>query len=277
MEAHATSPRTFLVLATYRKLRAIFTIYLRECFAYPAASFIWVLADAQTALILPAVWLASSHATTIVGMAPSELITYYIGSMVLSQFITCHLMWDMAWDMREGEFSGHLLRPFSYFRMNLARNFAWRATKLVLFLPVGVLAYLVYRPVGMAPVHFSAEFFLAVLLGQMLSYVSAFCVAMTALWTTEFMSTFRMYYLPEMFLSGRLIPLSALPAWALGISTWTHFRYMNFFPVEMLLGKLSPAEVWHGLAIQMAWIVVFLLLGRVMFKHGVRQYTGAGN
>ena len=37
-----------------RKLVAIFRIYLRECLAYPAASMLWVLADAQTAMILPA-------------------------------------------------------------------------------------------------------------------------------------------------------------------------------------------------------------------------------
>jgi ABC-2 type transport system permease protein len=262
----------------FRKLRAIFGIYLKDCFAYPAASFLWVLADAQTAMILPAVWLATSGAGQLVaGMTRPQLISYYVASMVLSQFITCHLMWDIAWDIREGDFSSHLLRPINYFRLNLARNFAWRVAKLVLFVPMGVLVFLIYRGVGMTPFHISFAFVLSVLLAQMLSYVAAFCMSMTALWTTEFMSTLRLYYLPEMFLSGRLIPLSALPAWAMGVSRFTHFKYMIYFPTQMVMGKLSTGEVREGLAMQAAWIVFFWLLAQFIFARGTRQYSGFGN
>jgi len=261
-----------------RKLFALFSIYLKECFAYPAASFLWVLADAQTAMILPAVWLATTGPNQpIAGMTHPELITYYIGSMILSQFITCHLMWDIAWDIREGDFATHLLRPINYFRMNLARNFAWRVAKLVLFLPMGLLVWLIYRSVGMSGFQISFAFIISVVLAQMLSYVAAFCMAMTALWTTEFMSTLRLYYLPEMFLSGRLIPLSALPVWALGISRFTHFKYMIYFPTQMLMGKLTDVEVREGLLVQVAWIVFFILLGKLLFKRGTRQYSGFGN
>ena len=270
----ALSDRSFLPM---RKLRAIFGIYLKECFAYPAAVFIWVIADAQTTLILPAVWLATSgNSQMVAGMPRGDLITYYIASMVLSQFITCHLMWDMAWDIREGDFSAHLLRPVNYFKMNLARNFSWRVNKLVLFIPLLGFAILVYGRQGLSPMHFSWAFLAAVMLAQLLSYVAAFCVAMTALWTTEFMSTFRLYYLPEMFLSGRLIPLSALPLWALAFSKYTHFRYMNYFPVQVLMGKLGSSEVLQGLGLQVGWILVFLVLGQMLFKRGVRRYTGVG-
>lgn len=263
--------------SSLKKLAAIFRIYLRECFAYPAASFVWVLADAQTAMILPAVWLASAGSSaTVAGMDRHELITYYVASMVLSQFITCHLMWDIAWDIREGDFNAHLLRPLHYFKMNLARNLSWRVTKLVLFLPLALLAVAIYGHTGLAPVHFTPAFFLSVLLAHTLSYVAAFCMAMTALWTTEFMSTLRLYYLPEMFLSGRLIPLTAMPLWALAIARFTHFQYMNFFPVQVLLGKLSPSQVQQGIALQATWIVVFLFLGKWLFDRGTRQYAGAG-
>jgi len=261
-----------------RKLLAIFRIYLKECFAYPAASMLWVLADAQTAMILPAVWLATAGPGKMVaGMTRPDLISYYVGSMVLSQFITCHLMWDIAWDIREGDFSSHLLRPIHYFRLNLARNFSWRVAKLVLFLPIGLLVYLIYKPVGMSPFHLSGAFFASVIFAQFLSYVAAFCMAMTALWTTEFMSTLRLYYLPEMFLSGRLLPIAALPVWALTVSRFTHFRYMIWFPTQVLMGKLSNAEILEGLMVQVFWILVFLVLAKLVFIRGTRHYSGFGN
>lgn len=265
-------------VSSLKKLRAIFAIYLKECFAYPAASFLWVVADAQTAMILPAVWLATSGPGQLVaGMTRPELISYYIGSMILSQFITCHLMWDIAWDIREGDFSTHLLRPIHYFRMSLARNLAWRLAKLVLFLPMGVLIYLIYRSVGMTPLHITVPFILSVFLAQLLSYSAAFCMAMTTMWTTEFMSTLRLYYLPEMFLSGRMLPLSALPAWALVVGHFTHFRYMIFFPTQMLMGNLTNTEVREGLLMQVAWILFFMILAKILFDRGTKRYSGFGN
>jgi ABC-2 type transport system permease protein len=255
----------------------VLRIYLRECLAYPAATFIWMLADAQTAMILPAVWLAcAGDAGAVAGMSRPDLVTYYLASMVLTQFITCHLMWDIGWDIREGDFNAHLLRPMSYFRMNLARNLAWRWSKLLLFLPVAAIVFLIYSPVGTSPVHVTWPFVVSVLLAQTLSYVSGFCVAMTALWTTEFMSTFRLYYLPEMFLSGRLVPLSTLPVGVAALSTYTHFRYMNYFCVEILMGKLAPPQILSGILIQVAWIGGFTVLARVLFLAGTRRYVGAG-
>lgn len=256
---------------------AAYRIYLREVFSYPAASFIWVVVDVQSALILPAVWLAAAGPSGIIaGMDRSEIVTYYIASATLSSFITCHLMWDMAWDIKEGEFSAHLMRPLSYFWLNAGRNMAWRVAKLALFVPVALVFFLAYGSVGLAPMHFTFSFLLSVLLAHTLSYCAAFCLAMLVLWTTEYHSVLRLFYFPEWFLSGRLVPLTAMPA-AIGVvATFTHFRYTNYFSVEILLGRLSVLQIQQGFLVQVGWIVFFLLLGRVMFKAGVKRYSGVG-
>ena len=77
--------------------------------------------------------------------------------------------------------------------------------------------------------------------------------------------------------AGRILPLSALPVWAAGLSTYTHFRYMNYFPVQVLMGKLSGVEIQRGLILQVAWILVFMTLAKVIFNRGVRQYSGFGS
>lgn len=257
---------------------AIFIVYMKDNFAYPVASGLWVLADAQTAIILPAVWVAAAGPSgMIAGFDQSGIVTYYLVSMVLAQFITCHLMWDIGWDVREGVFSVQLVRPLDYFLTQTGRNFAWRMTKLILFVPLYAVVFLIYRSsVHVSHFHFSAAFFLSVLLAQQLSFVAAYCMAMVTLWTTEFESVLRSYYIPEFILSGRTVPLSALPLWVTGIATWTHFRYTNSFPTEMLLGRISGAAVWQGIGIQAGWIVVFLGLSRILFRYGTRNYSGVG-
>ncbi|HRI43239.1 MAG TPA: ABC-2 family transporter protein [Fimbriimonadaceae bacterium] len=260
-----------------KKLVAIFRVYVKECFAYPAASAIWVLADTQTALVLPAVWLASAGSSGLVGgLDRDQLITYYLCTMTLSQFVICHLMWDISWDMKEGFFSPQLLRPLGYFRMTLARNLSWRVAKLALFLPVLPVVWLAYGGIQGSALNFGWGFWVAVILAHFLSLLAAFALAMVALWTTEYMSILRLYYVPELFLSGRVLPLGTLPEWARSIADSLHFSYMIAFPTNVLLGRLDDSAIGRGIAIQLAWCVAFLILGRILFLKGVRVYSGPG-
>src|SRR5438105_4680561 len=129
----------------WRKFRAVFLIYWQETLAYKAATIIWVLADTQAALIMPAIWLAAYGGSgRIFGMDPGTLVTYYLTTLLLSQFIVCHLMWDIGFEIREGMFTGQLLRPFSIFWLNAARNTSWRVIKLFLFIPFVILFLLAY-------------------------------------------------------------------------------------------------------------------------------------
>lgn len=259
-------------------MAAVFQVYVKECFAYPAATIIWMLADAQAAIILPAVWIAASGpGGRIAGLSHQELVTYYLCSMTISQFVICHLLWDIAWDIREGQFSFQLARPLSIFWYSFARNGAWRFTKSVLFMPLLLIVALAYGGVQWGALHFDWRFWTALIGAHTLSFLAAYSIAMLALWTTEFESVFRLYYIPELFLSGRLVPLATLPQWAQNAASCLPFRYTVSFPVDTLTGKMSAEVFSASLGIQVGWIVAAALCASLLFRRGVRQYTGFGN
>lgn len=265
------------MIGGFRRLYAVFWVYLKECFAYPVASAIWVLGDVQTALILPAVWIAAAGpGGKVAGMTQPELVAYYLVTMTIAQFVICHLLWDIAWDIREGAFSSQIVRPIPFFPMNAARNLSWRVAKLILFTPLLGLIVFAYGGVRTTSLQFTAEFWAALILAHTLSFIAAYAVSMITFWTTEFMSVFRLYYFPEMFLSGRLLPLDALPPWVKTVSEFTHFPYMVAFPANVLLGRVPSDQIGRGLVMQVVWCVVFYGLGRVLFARGTRQYTGVG-
>ncbi len=255
------------------KLASLFRLYFADVFAYKAASVIWVLADLQAALMMPIVWRAVGG---LQGYSKGEVTTYYVVAMTLSQFVTCHLLWDIAFDIREGAFTAFQVRPFSHRAASFVRNIAWRCGKLILFIPLLLLLLPLYGLPSLHGLHPGGFFVLTVVLGQTVAFLSAYCMAMVTLWTTEFVSLFQLYYFPELLLSGRVVPLSALPEWARRLADWTHFRYTVSFPTETLLGKLSPSAVMQGLAAQAAWCVVFWWLGNVLYARGVRHYSGFG-
>jgi ABC-2 type transport system permease protein len=256
---------------------SVFVVYFKECFAYPAATMIWVVVDVQAALILPAVWLAAiGPGGTVAGFTGREIVTYYLMSSVVSQFVVCHLQWDIAWDIREGTLSSMLLRPFSFFRQTVSRNLSWRVTKVILFLPVLALAMLAYGGVASDQLHPSWIVVIALILGHWLSFLCAFCVALVTLWTTEFFSIFRLYFLPEAFLSGRILPLATMPDWVQEISKYLPFQYTVAFPLELLMGRMPSDRAFVGLIAQVLWCVALFGLGKHLMARGLRNYTGVG-
>jgi len=54
------------------------------------------------------------------------------------------------------------------------------------------------------------------------------------------------------------------------------FRYTLAFPTEIFLGRLPPGEVAAGIGIQGAWIVGAYLLGHVLWRFGLKRFTGVG-
>jgi ABC-2 type transport system permease protein len=265
--------------AFLRKVWATVLIYWQETIAYRASTVIWILADTQVALLMPMIWLSAyGDRNAIFGMSPDTLVSYYLITLLLSQFVVCHLMWDIAFEIREGVFTTHLLRPFPVFWMNAARNISWRTLKLVFFAPLlGVFLIAYGSHLGRTPTYVTGSFVVALILAHVLSFVMAFSLSLTSLWTTEFMSVFRIYYFPEMILSGRLVPLESLPGWVAPVAAALPFKYTVSFPANLLLGRTPADEVQLGIGAQILWIIAFLLLGRALFDRGTKQYTGFGN
>ena len=261
-----------------RKFRALLSVHWQDVLAYPVAAMIWIMTDAMLALVMPAVWLSASGGAGMFMMTEQEMVTYYLITLVLSQFIVCHLLWDIAWAIKEGMFSVQLARPFPIYWYFMAQNVAWRVGKLVLFAPFLVFYIVAYRDyLGAVPLNFSFEFFLSLFMAHLLSYNIAFAIAMIALWTTEFHAVFGLYYFPENFLSGRVVPLAALPVWAAVVGDFMPFRFTVAMPTEILMGRLGGAEMWNSFGLQLAWTVAFYFIGRALFARGVKQYTGFGN
>ena len=80
-----------------------------------------------------------------------------------------------------------------------------------------------------------------------------------------------------LFFSGRLAPMELMPAWLERISWYLPFRWIIWFPVELLLNRLDRATIVAGFQMQVLWLVVALVLLQVTWRLGVRKFTAVGN
>jgi ABC-2 type transport system permease protein len=77
-------------------------------------------------------------------------------------------------------------------------------------------------------------------------------------------------------LSGYLIPLEALPGWIRGAARVLPFRYMLGFPVETLVGLETRGRALAELGFQWAYVLVFFVLGSLVWRAGVRRFAAYG-
>lgn len=80
-----------------------------------------------------------------------------------------------------------------------------------------------------------------------------------------------------MFFSGPVAPMAALPLTIQSIASTLPFYYMIAFPVELVLGKLAPAQALMNILIQLGWLAFALMFLVSLWKIAVRQYSAVGN
>ena len=77
-------------------------------------------------------------------------------------------------------------------------------------------------------------------------------------------------------LSGLVIPIPFFPEFLQNISNILPFRYISDFPFRLYVGNISIQEGLIGIIVQIIWIVIILLLGRLLMKIALKKTVVQG-
>lgn len=268
-----------MTAVTYRlrQWRAILAIYIQDGLAYRASGVIWVLSDAVSAIFMPLVMSSAAAGGLIQGFDGKSFTLYYLLSLLVTSFVTCHFMWEVAYEIKEGIFSTYLMRPMGFLEFMSMRNLAWRLVRTLIFLPMFGIFLFAYRDaLSGLQVYLGWEVFVAIILAHFVSFMFVMALATVALFVQEATSIFEIYYIPMLFLSGQMFPVSLFPEWARNLALWMPFYYTTGFPTELMMGRISPSQALPIIGIQVLWILVSYAAFRVLYQQGLKQYTGVG-
>jgi ABC-2 type transport system permease protein len=244
---------------------------------YRAQVVLWVISGVFP-LVMMAVWLAVvDEAGPVSGWGRVDFISYYVGAAVVLQFTGSWVLWDWDDDIRLGSLSLKLVKPLDPVHHFLSDMLGFKLFVLAVLVPVvGLIAWL-SRDITFALTPARAALFaLACLGGLAVSTMMATAFAMISFWSTQSSNLFSLVYGVGQFLSGWIAPLALFPAGLRQIAYWLPYRSTLSFPLEILLGRATPAETTFGFAITALWIVVFLVIYRVLWRLGLRRYEAVG-
>lgn len=257
------------------------TLFWQEAFQYRGESFIWFLFDVIPPLVMVILWRAAYLDTARIGSyTSSQMMLYYVGLTAFQTLLTSHPEWEISQEIRMGDFSKHLLRPLPFNTYHATGEIAWKGLRLLFLTPVLVTALIWLGPGLLAAVSLSATTAPALLLSLVLSYLLAYllkvCLGLTAFWVLESYGIIIVFEFLRTFFAGVIIPLDLMPPSIKAISDFLPFRYLYFFPLGIVQGKLSGSETAAGLLAQALWCLLAYLLMKTMFRLGVRRYGAVG-
>jgi ABC-2 type transport system permease protein len=252
---------------------AQFRTSLATMFQYRAALAIWLISQVLDPVVYLIVWSTVAGGGSVGGYTRSDFAAYFLVFTVVNHLTFTWIMWEYEYRIREGSLSAALLRPVHPIHADIADNLSSKLISTPAILLVTVILGIIFHPTFRFIGWSAAAFVPAVVAAFLVRFFVEWSLALAAFWTTRVNAINQMFFVATLFLSGQLAPLTLLPPAIRTLAAILPFRWMVSFPVELLLGKLTPAQALTGFAAQGVWVGLSLLILRFGWRAGVRVYS----
>jgi ABC-2 type transport system permease protein len=266
-------------------VRAFLDLYLQQfktslaaTLQYRASLVIWLIGHVLEPLVFLIVWSTVSNASggSIGGFTTGGFAAYFILLMLVNHVTYTWIMYEFEYRIRNGTLSFALLKPIHPIHSDIADNIASKLITMPFMLIIAAILSLSFHPILSPAVWSVGLAFPALLLALLIRFLLEWTLAQAAFWTTRVSAINQIYFVLLLFFSGQLAPLALYPAFIQGVAAVLPFRWMISFPLELLLGRLTPSQALVGLAAQVAWLLVSYILIRIVWRAGVRIYSAVG-
>jgi ABC-2 type transport system permease protein len=265
---------------------AVYRANLRVAWAmmmqYRFAILIWAVWGFVGPLISLAVWMAAAQArggpvvSASQSYAASDFAAYFLCYLIFSHVTMSWDAFEFAYRVRTGSLSPQLLRPLHPIHADASYNIGFKVMTSAVVLPAWIVLIVMLRPTAPASGPGLALAVPALALAAVTRYVWQYALAALAFWTTRVDALNQFYFVLDSFLAGRIAPLALMPGWISTLARFTPFWYMGAFPVELALGRLPLDVGLRGIALQAAWLAAGIVVFRLVWTGGVKQYSAVG-
>ena len=220
------------------------------------------------------------NAGRLSGFTFQDMVAYYLLTMVGRAFSSMPgLSSSIGVKIRDGEIKKFLVQP-----VDLITFLFWSrvAHKIAYFsistLPFALVFYLCrsYFTLGWPEPWTLAAFVASLFLSFALGFYLEACIGLVGFWMLEVSSLLFVYMLFQFFLSGHMFPLDILPVTFLSIVSFMPIKYLAYFPAAVFLGKVQGTQLAIDMGLLVAWTVFFFGLSQIIYRCGLKRYSGYG-
>lgn len=240
-----------------------------------------VIGSVLLTLVIIWLWQAvlASRGGSVGTYTHAQLLTYLIGSGIITSYFFITSQGDaINDDINRGDLSNILVKPIN----PILHWFLRDVTRKLVTLGIGLFAFIAvivaYRIWVLPPADVTALlwFLVFTLTAGVLHFFLFGLFALLAFWSEQ---TWGERFVLRIFMelaSGILIPLTLFPQYLQTLVRYLPFRFFAFVPMEIYLGRMTTHVLMREGALLLAWCVVLIIASLIVFRRGLRVYTGEG-
>ncbi len=249
-----------------------------EQFQYRASNYFYMIGMVAEPVVYLVVWstIAKGNGGSVEGYTPGRFAAYYIVWTLVRNMNIVFTPYGWEERVREGQLAGQLLQPMHPIHRDLGSFAGWKVVVIVLWLPIAGVLALAFRPTLDPSALQCVAFLVAIWGAYLIRSLLLWVLGMATFWTTRVSALYEAYFVAELLLSGRLVPLALMPEWAQAVAGLLPFKWTFGFPITALVGPISNRDLLLGLGAQFLWIVIGALLVKAVWRIGVRRFSAVG-
>jgi len=262
-----------------RIYRRMWQVNWAQQWQYRANLLMYLLYWLVSPIVYLAVWTTVANGQgNVRGLTANDFATYYLTLLIvdnLTSQITIHIL---AYKIQDGTLSNELLKPIHPILTNtLIDNLAFKALNFMALIPIWIALYFLFRPdfSGVRP-----EWLLlaipAIMLGFGISFLFGAAITCVAFWTTRVYALNEFYTALVVLFGGLFVPLELLPAIVQPIARFLPFQLVIYFPIQLILGRLTPGAIAGNFALALLWLTLAFALFQLTWRAGVKRFSAVG-
>jgi ABC-2 type transport system permease protein len=269
-----------MTFARLKTLRAVAFVTYKEWAAYRSHMLLSLFVGPAYFLAQFFIWKAVYTGRQNLGGFTLEGMLSYYGAAAVIYYLTMDFAdWNLQMLIRSGRFLTFALRPLSHRFFALSQKVGHRTLGLMFeFIPVWLIFAFVFRIPLVPKEPLWAP--LSIALGFLMMFLVNYSVGILAFWFTSTEGIRALFRLFRDVLAGTFIPLSFFPHWVQVGMFFLPFQFITYVPVRVFTGGYELAGITVGIplivAIQAAAVLVMWAVSGLLFRLGIRRYTGVG-
>jgi ABC-2 type transport system permease protein len=270
----------YLFINQLKVLKAVAFVTYKEWAAYRSHMLISLLVGPVNFLVMYFIWHAVFLNNPVInGFSLEQMITYYGVVTIIHYLVMDFADWNLHMLIHTGRFVTNIIKPMSHRFFAFSQKVGHRLLGFLWeFIPVYGLLVFVFK-INLFPVY-PGWTILSVLLGFLMNFFINYCIGITGFWLIRGEGVRRMVQIVGMVLRGVFIPLVFFPQVIQAILFFLPFQFAVYVPICVFLGSYELAgytfTIPQIIGIQAIAVFVMFLFSELLFRAGVKKFTGVG-
>ncbi len=260
-------------------IKRLWQVNWAEQWQYRANLLMYLLYWLVSPIIYLAVWTSIANVKgSVNGFTANDFITYYMVLLICDQVTSNIVIHTFGYKIQDGTLSGELIRPIHPMLTNaLVNNIAFKALTIMGLTPIWIILFFLYKPdfknVALSGILLAIP---AMFLGFVIGFLLSATITSLAFWTTRVYSIHEFYFALILLFSGQFVPLTLMPKLIQDIAQYLPFQLLIYYPIQLILGKLSTVQIIQGYVMAVIWLVIAITLFNWVWRNGVKRYSAVG-